>query len=174
MMMTMIMDHSRIMTYKDKTFAAPRIGLFILVVFFLTIVPAPFAGAKETTLAEISTKAGRVLLSQRDGNKVIIYKDKTIYTGSDDMKIYHFFRPRTAYDALLLKDFKGPLYCPVTYQFIIFKPDETYMLPEPFGHCSDKPEMSQKGTTITIRFKPFAELPGAEYVFDGKSLRKKD
>jgi hypothetical protein len=168
------MDYSRIMNYVKKASTTFTISLFILVVFFLITGPVSFAAEKETTLAEISTKAGRVLLSQRDGIKVIIYKGETIYTGSDEMKIYHFFRPRKGYDALLLKDFKGPLYCPVTYQFIVFKPDETYTLPEPFGHCSDKPDVSQKGGIITIRFKPFAELPGAEYVLDGKSLQKKE
>jgi hypothetical protein len=168
------MDHPRNMKCTGKKSAALRIVFFFLIVFLLTMGRISFANAKETTLAEISTKAGRVLLSQRDKNKVIIYKGETIYTGSDDLKIYHFFRPRKAYDALLLKDYNGPIYCPVTYQFIIFKPDETYMLPESFGHCSDKPEMSQKGTNITIRFKPFAELPGAVYVFDGKNLQKKE
>ena len=168
------MNYPRKINSTDKIFAAPKIVLFLLAVFLPVIGPVSFAGAKETTLAEISTKAGRVLLSQRDKNKVIIYKGETIYTGSDDLKIYHFFRPRKGYDALLLKDFKGPIYCPVMYQFIIFKPDETYMLPEPFGHCSDKPDMSQKGTIIKIRFKPFAEQPGAVYIFDGKSLQKKE
>jgi hypothetical protein len=162
------LDHMRKMKF------TPKITLLILVVLVYAMGSASLVCAKETTLAEISTKAGRVLLSQRDKNKVIIFNGKTIYTGSDEMKIYHFFRPRKEYDALLLKDFKGPIYCPVTYQFIIFKPDETYSLPEPFGHCSHKPDMSQKGTIIKIRFKPFAEMPGAEYIFDGKTLQKSE
>lgn len=157
------------MNHPSKKYIAPLIGLLFVIV---CLGLSSRVDAKETTLAEISTKAGRVLLIQRDSEKAIVFKDQTIYTGTNEMKIYHFFRPRTTYDAILLRDFKGPIYCPVTYQFIIFKPDQTFSLPEPFGHCSDKPDMTIKDTTITIRFKPFAELPGAVYVFDGNSLQK--
>ena len=132
------------------------------------------ARAEVTELARIETKAGPLRLVQDGPERVFIHKNREILKGSDYMDVYRFFRPKKDYDGLLVKDYTGPIACPLQFRLIVLRPEGDVKVLPAFGHCADPPDLSLKGDTITISFKAFGDQPPAAWVFDGRSFKKQE
>lgn len=146
---------------------------------FLIILSVFFAGsvfAKEkpnlTELAEISTKAGKLRFYEESGKRFFNLNGDVLLSGSTSLDIYKFLRTRNTYDALLVKDFTGPIACPLQYRFMVIRPDGTSSVFKPFNHCDDKPETSLKGDKIKITYRKFGDQPAVSYLLDGRRLLK--
>lgn len=140
-------------------------------IIFLTASNYSIA-AEGKDLAAISTKAGNLRLVEREQNRFFMLNKEEIYKGTDFLVIKRFFRPRNSYDGLLIKDYDGPIACPVLFRFITIKKDKSWSVTEPFGHCADKPKLSMKGDLITIKFKAFGSRPAATWTYNGKDLKQ--
>ncbi len=143
----------------------------LLLLLFLSAPPNPASGANyPKDLAKIDTIAGDVVLSQDETGKFIRLKGETILRASENMSIFRFFRPKNAYDAMLLRDFTGPVACPVQFFFLALHKDGRFSVSRTFGHCSVSPEMKIEGKRITVSFKAFGKMPPAKWEFDGREL----
>ena len=144
--------------------------LFFLLIFFSAFFQAGPAWAANG-LAKISTVAGQLCIIDVEKGKIIRLKDETIHKGTCFMGVHRFFRLKK-YDAILLRDFTGPIACPVQFMVLTLRRGGGYQFSRPFGHCSDKPDITLNLQTITIEFRPFGSMPGATWAFDGQSLQK--
>ncbi|MEW5722987.1 MAG: hypothetical protein AB1896_07770 [Thermodesulfobacteriota bacterium] len=152
-----------------------KVAAAILVLSALLSAGRAGAEEKETSLAEISTKAGSLHLVERPEGRFFLFEGEVLHRGTRFMDVQRFFRPKGAdFDALLIKDFTGPIHCPVTYFFLTFGSGRPPMKSQVFGHCRAFPEMSVKGGAITLEFGPFGSMPGETWVFDGKTLKKEE
>ena len=146
-------------TMKKKIILA---GLLFLAVF------AARAHA-EMELARINTQAGELVIMERTGQRLLFLKDETLYLGTDFLSVYRIFRLKDL-DIIMIRDFTGPIHCPVQYLFLTLSPNGKWRTSPSFGHCADKPDVSLKGRITTVKFKAFGTLAPETWTFDGNNL----
>ena len=123
----------------------------------------------ELELARINTKAGELVIVEKTGQRLLVLKDETLYKGTDFLSVYRFFRLKNL-DIIMIRDFTGPIHCPVRYLFLTLSPNGKWRASPSFGHCADKPEVTQKGRITTVKFKAFGPLAPETWTFDGDNL----
>lgn len=140
---------------------------FLLVFLAVWVLACPVAADKNP--AGISTVAGKISFTETDGQRFISHKGKILYTGGDRLEIFRFFRLK-GFDAILVRDFIGPIACPVRFVFFGLRRGGPHHISRPFGNCDDKPEISVKKQEIIIKFHAFGSQPAEVWVFDGQEL----
>jgi hypothetical protein len=143
--------------------------IFCLLMMLLWSVPVEAA----SMLKEYRTRSGQVKVMSEGRVRTIVLGEDVLYRGTDFLGISRVFST-DAYDALLVKDFSGPIYCPVRYVLISFFKNGLHLITPPFGHCSDKPNIRRKGTDITISFRAFGSKPAETWLFDGRNLKRQE
>ncbi|MFH1091887.1 MAG: hypothetical protein V1742_10010 [Pseudomonadota bacterium] len=143
---------------------ASTVILVLVMAFYATQTAA------ETALAQISTKAGDLVLMEQGQERYFRLKEKVVLRGTSFMTIYRFLRPR-GYDALLITDFTGPIECPLRFQFLALFANGAHEVSPAFGHCSDQPQLTVKGREVIMAFPAFGSQAARTYVFDGRELR---
>ena len=151
----------------DRKTAASLLDRVLLLVSFGSL------RAEGEVLTKIDTPAGEVLLEEKDGVRRVTLADKAIYTGTEFMTIYRYFRSEDGYGHLMIRDFTGPIGCPVEYRFITLSPRNDPKVYDAFGHCASDPDLSLSKGTIVIHFADFGSIPGITYQFDGRNLTRR-
>ena len=147
-------------------------ALFLTIFLTLSLVGvygSP-AAAKAKALAVIKTKAGNVVISEENRKRQVALEKNVLYEGTGFMSVHHFFKPKD-YEAIMIKDFTGPIACPIQYRFVIVKDGEAAITP-PIGHCSGPPEVTLKKQSIIVEFKAFGSLAPATWTYDGQELKR--
>lgn len=148
--------------------------LKIMIVVMSVLLSWPALALTDKQLGVIESAAGSLHIMEGGSGKYITLKNNVIHRGSADMTVYRHFRPKKAYDALLLRDFTGPIHCPVEFRFLVLYRGGDVQVTPPFGHCSVRPQMTTDQTTIIVEFDPFGSMPGATWIFDGKDLKRRE
>lgn len=141
---------------------------FLLIFLAVWAIACPVAADKN--LAKISTIAGEISFTESDGRRFIAHKGKILYTGTNHLEIFRFFRPK-GFNAILLREFTGPIACPVRFVFLTLRRGGTHYISRPFGNCDDKPKISVKKQKIIIKFHAFGSEPAEAWVFDGQEIQ---
>lgn len=149
--------------------AALKSLLGLLVVCLAVGLAATRTQAAPKVLGTYETRLGPVqILTGEPQHRLIVFKGHVVHTGTDFMKVDQVYRLKN-YDAILVRDYTGPLACPVQYFFLTLQ-DGTTELSETFGHCSDQPKIKVEGQKIHIQFAAFGSEPAAGWHFDGARL----
>lgn len=141
---------------------------FLLILLAVWAIAHPVAADKNP--ARISTIAGKISFTESDGRRFISHKGKILYTSTNRLEIFKFLRPK-GFDAILLRDFIGPIACPVRFVFLALRRDGTHYISRPFGNCDDKPGIRVKKRKIIIKFHAFGAQPAETWAFDGQELQ---
>jgi hypothetical protein len=127
-----------------------------------------WAGPK--TLAEIPVKTGRLILVEDGPARIFSLEGRTVLDGTVRLVLVTQVRPRDAYDLLVVRDFTGPVHCPVRFRLVVFKPDGPPWVSAEFGNCDSSPYVGVKDDRVTLVFDRFGDQPGETWVYDGRGL----
>ena len=98
----------------------------------------------------------------------MVFKGQVVYTGTDFMKVDKVFKLKK-FDAILVRDFTGPLACPPRFFFLTIQGGGP-ALSDTVGHCSGQPQIKVDGQKIRLHFDSFGTRPAADWVFDGNRI----
>jgi hypothetical protein len=127
------------------------------------------AGAEEEDVSAITTSRGMLRLVE-DGRTRRLYLGRDqLYSGTDFLNFYREFNLDGRRE-ILIRDFTGPVHCPVEYFFVSVPRRGEVHLSRAIGHCSAQPDITRKNGVIRMQFEPFGPQPGQTWTYDGQTL----
>ncbi|MBU2550268.1 MAG: hypothetical protein KKB20_17800 [Proteobacteria bacterium] len=145
--------------------------LRIVLIFFALQAPAMISQA-ETRPAQIETAAGPVRIVADGEARILLLRNSVLYRGTDFMRVNRYVRLKSC-DVILIRDFVGPVACPVRFLALGLRRGGGWHLSAPFGDCADDPDIEVDRDNVTIHFRAFGPLPASTWRFDGRQLFKR-
>ena len=129
------------------------------------------ARAAEEALAYYDAKSGEVVLAKMEnGDRAVLLNGKVIASGTANLTVYRFLKVKT-HDALLLRDFTGPIAKPARFRFVVLDKEGAWMSPD-IGHFTDAPQVSLlKDGRVIVEFGSFGPQPAETWVLSGRELK---
>ena len=146
--------------------------LGLCLVFMIISGNAAAIRAQEVT-AKAATAAGVVRLSNDGPDRILTLKQQEIFRGSSYLSMYRLIKAKT-YDAIIMRDFREPIYCPPVFYIITFRKKQSAEVFPPLPHCDGRPETAVDGDRILIKFRKLVTSPQETWVFDGLTLERKE